>query len=183
MDVTRPLRRHASGVTLIELVTTSAVFLIVTAVAVPAYSQFQVVQETASATNAVVTSLAHARHYAVTHQANVVVCPSLDSIGCSDDIDWSRGWISFVDADDDRTRDMGERRIQVSNAASDRVRIVTFGRTEIVYRPHGMTAGTTATFRICNARDPDRRRAVIVNISGRARISKRDAAGDHISCD
>lgn len=184
MDVTRPLRRPVVGVTLLELLTTCCVAVTLTAVAVPAVHQFVVVQSTAAATNALVTDLALARQQAVTAHLPVVLCPSSDGTACTGGYDWSDGWLSFADRDGDRRLDPEERRLKVTANPSSQVRILTStGRRKIVYRVDGSTAGTNATFRICNAEDPDRRRAVIINGPGRPRLSRRLVGGGYIECD
>ncbi len=184
MDVTHPLRRRQRGVTLLELVATTATALVVTAVAIPTYSDFTAVQETAAAANTLVGALALVRHDAVTRQSEVVLCASVTGTTCSGGYDWSQGWMGFIDTDRDRVRDSDEPRLLVGNLATKRVKVITSsGRRKIVYQADGSTRGTNATFRICNSRDPDRRRAIILNGAGRTRISKRDASGDPISCE
>ena len=184
MDVAAPLRRHMAGVTLMEVLTTSAVALTVTAVAVPAMHHFNTVQETAVAANAIVSDLALARHAAVTGRKAIVLCPSSNGTRCSGGFDWTDGWLVFADDDGDRQLDAEERRLSVANRPAARVRILTSsGRRKIVYRSDGTAAGTNATFRICNARDPDRRRTVIISGTGRPRLSNRDASGREINCE
>lgn len=184
MDVNRPLRRPMAGVTLLELLTTSTVALTLTAVAIPAAHEFITLQETSAATNQVTASLALARQAAVTRGQRVVMCPSVDSEQCSGGFDWSDGWLVFSDDDEDYRRDPDEELLAVTVQPAQRVRILTStGRRRIAYRADGGTAGTNVTFRICNARDPDRRRSVIVNVSGRSKLGRRDAQGRPISCD
>lgn len=184
MDVAAPLRRNNAGVTLLELLVTSSVALTITAVAVPTMHDFTTIQETAVSANAIVGDLALARHAAVTSHDAIVLCPSSDGSRCTGGYDWSDGWLVFADKDGDRQVDSEERRLRVTTRPAQRVRIMTTTkRREIVYRSDGSTAGTNATFRICNARDPDRRRAVIINPTGRTRLDSRDADGREINCE
>lgn len=184
MDVNRCLRRPVAGVTLLELLSTSSVALTLTAVVVPAWYQFNTAQETATAANTLIASLALARQQAVTGNVPVVLCPSTNGTACTGGYDWSDGWLSFADRDGDRRLDEDEAQLTATNNPARQVRILSStGRRKIVYRGDGMTSGTNATFRICNAADPDRRRAVIISGTGRARLSRRSASGRHIDCD
>jgi type IV fimbrial biogenesis protein FimT len=184
MDVAAPLRRHMAGVTLVEALTTSTIALTLTAIAVPAMRNFNTVQETAVAANTIVGDLALARHAAVTGRQAIVLCPSSDGSRCTGGFDWSDGWLVFADDDGDRQLDAEEQRLRVASRPANQVRILTSsGRHKVVYRSDGTAAGTNATFRICNARDPDRRRAVIISGTGRARLSRRDASDREINCE
>jgi type IV fimbrial biogenesis protein FimT len=119
----------------------------------------------------------------VTAGQQIVLCPSHNGNSCTGGYDWSGGWVVFRDHDGDRLADADEQRIAVAGALPGRARMVTSsGRRKVVYRSHGGTAGSNVTFRICNAAQPDRRRAVIVNITGRSKVSNRDASGRTIEC-
>ena len=45
-------------------------------------------------------TLSHARSEALARRAPVVVCPTTDGLACADSNDWSTGYMTFVDTDD-----------------------------------------------------------------------------------
>jgi type IV fimbrial biogenesis protein FimT len=183
MDVTSPLRRPLAGVSLVELLSTTAIALTLTAFAVPSMRAFVSTQYTLAASQAIRSHLALARHTAVTSATDVVLCPSSDGLHCTGGFDWSDGWVVFLDADGDRQRGAAERRLAVAERLSGGARLITSsGRRKVVYRSHGGTGGSNVTFRICKAAQPERRRAVIVNITGRSKVSDRDSNGRPIEC-
>lgn len=183
MDVTSPRRRRVAGVTLIELLSTGSVAVLLTLVAVPAWHGFLTTQDTLAASRAIRAHLALARHAAVSTGQQVVLCPSSDGVRCSGGYDWSDGWLVFRDPNGNRQRDATESRLAAAEALAGGARMITStGRRKIVYRSHGGTGGSNVTFRICNAADPDRRRAVIVNLTGRSKVSDRDAQGNPVVC-
>lgn len=183
MDVTRPLRCRACGVTLVEVLATCTVALVVTAAAVPAVRQFSASQDTSAALNAVHGDLLLARHAAITRAQRVVLCPSSDAQTCSGDFDWSVGWIVFVDSDCDRQRDEQEPLLRVQQARRQGMRILTStGRRKLVYRSDGGTGGSNATFRFCHRDRPDHNRSIIVSNTGRPRHARLDASGKSIRC-
>lgn len=81
---TRPARRAARGVTLLELMITVVILTILSAIALPAMSEFGVRANVNTATNDVVASLALARSEAVKRGRNV----SMIATGGS----WTNGW-------------------------------------------------------------------------------------------
>jgi type IV fimbrial biogenesis protein FimT len=183
MDVAHPLCRHSAGVTLVELLASCAVMLTVLALGLPALGSFVCLQDTVTATNAITTNLALARHAAVTSGQHVVLCPSSDGDHCLSGFDWSDGWLVFEDANRNREHEADETRLAVTARPAERVRILTSrGRRRIVYRHNGGSGGSNVTFRICNTSDVTRSRRVIVNSTGRARVERWNGGGKPPGC-
>jgi type IV fimbrial biogenesis protein FimT len=184
MDVAYPLRRRMAGVTLVEMLATSTVAIVVTAAAVPAIGHFNAIQDTAAAVNAISGDLQLARHAAVTSGDRVVLCPSRDGDRCTGGYDWSEGWMVFRDSNFNRLREDSERVLNVRQGRQPGVQILTStGRRKITYRSDGSTGGSNATFRFCSRHDPGRSRSLIVNNTGRTKLSRRDAKGKPVRCD
>ena len=160
------------GFTLIELITTLAIAAILLAIGAPALGSMLVRSHERSAESALQDSLMHARALAVMRRTQVVVCPSVDGVHCTDDETWQHGWVIGADADHDREPDATLARF---DAMPQGMRIVSSrGRPRIVFQPDGSAGGSNAQLTVCNARLHEGR-AVIVSNSGRVRVAPADA--------
>jgi type IV fimbrial biogenesis protein FimT len=90
-------KRSIAGFTAVELLATISIVAISTAVAVPSMRSFMQNNRAATDANALITALNYARSESVTRGVPVTVCASEDGESCSDDNDWTTGWIVFTD--------------------------------------------------------------------------------------
>jgi len=101
----RSCRRHAkpheaSGFTLIELIVTVAIVAILTVAAVPSFIDLMRNNRSAAQANEFLAALNLARSEAAKRGQNVSLCSSTDAATCSDQNDWTGGWILFVNGTD-----------------------------------------------------------------------------------
>ncbi len=89
-------RARQVGVTLVELMITLFVLAILTAVAMPSFSDAMRRGEVRTATGALAASFAYARSEAVTRGSFVSVCPSSTGDACSDSASYEEGWIVYA---------------------------------------------------------------------------------------
>lgn len=87
---------RTNGFTILELMITLAVAAIILATATPSIKQFRANNQITTANNSIIAGLNLARFSAVTRSANVLICPSADSVACSDG-SWYEGWIVFAE--------------------------------------------------------------------------------------
>src|SRR5690606_262269 len=85
------------GITLVELLATTAILAIVAALAAPGMKALLERQRTASALHALTTRLALARTAAITSRTPVTFCPSRGDGHCTGGTDWSAGWLVYRD--------------------------------------------------------------------------------------
>lgn len=142
----KPIRK-AAGFTLIELMVTVLIVGIISVFAIPGLSQFVRANRAASTAVDLSQSLWTARDAAIRSATPTVVCISTDGESCAAsplDSDgsaaWRRGWVSFVDIDNDKalsfssTQAFGEAvasgttdlLVAYTSAKSDSVRIRFF---------------------------------------------------------
>lgn len=174
------------GFTLAELLITLAVGSILLSVAVPSYTVFVRNAGQVASANELISSLHHARDLAITRNMRVTVCPSSAGADC-EATSWDEGWIVFADPDDSRSVNGTE---SVGRVVSD-VEALSISSDEfgsfLVYRPNGRAmAGSvtdnTGELTLCDERGSEHARVVIVDVSGRPRVSRTAADGSAPQC-
>lgn len=165
-------RQHAF--TLVELITTLAVLGISLMIAVPSFVSYSRSNRTVTETNSLVGALNFARSEATKRSANVSVCTSSDGATCTAGIGWTRGWIVFVNTDNDAPAqiDAGEETLRIygaitpGNTLTVSPALVDF----ITYRANGFS-NAQGQFVLCDDRGTDSARAVTVSRTGRVSLS------------
>lgn len=85
------------GFTLLELMVAVAILSILTGIAVPSFTDTIRNNQIAAVSSDLVAAMALARNEAMKRGVRVSVCPAADQDNCADGVDWSKGWIVFVD--------------------------------------------------------------------------------------
>lgn len=165
------MHKTQRGITLLELMVVLAVAGILVTVGVPAMADFVAENRVAAKTNLMMSHIQYARHSAVTRRANVVACPSKDRLACSGDNRWDRGWIIFIDRDNDRQPDSPEHILRVVEP-EDRLLLHSAGRNRVRFQPMGGAFGTNLTIRVCDIRGQAEARAIVVSNPGRVRVRR-----------
>jgi type IV fimbrial biogenesis protein FimT len=165
-----------SGFTLIELMIAVGLSALLLSMAVPALDHFTDNARQTSGINDFVASMHVARSTAVTTNFRVTLCASANGANC-EAVSWDQGWIVFGDRDSDQIVDVDE----VIAAASDgidglSIRSGEFGQF-LMFRPNGrvMNAsvnGNSGQFTVCDDRGTEYVKVVIIDLSGRPRLSK-----------
>ena len=180
------LVKRQNGFTLIELMIAIGLTGLLLSMAVPALDIFVSNARQTGAINDFVSTIHQARSTAVTTNTRVTICPSAGGTDC-ESVDWNSGWIVFSDPDSDRTVDNDETIIAVSGAVDG----LTFESSEfgafLMYRPNGrvMNAslnGSSGAFTVCDDRGSNYAKVMIIDLSGRPRLSKTEADGSAPSC-
>lgn len=166
----QPSRRHAAGLSLIELLCVIAILAVLAGTALPAFGRLAEATRTRGARQTMMVSLNEARMLAVARQAHVVVCPSRDLRTCSAETHWEHGWIVFVDRDRDGSLGDADQLLSVAQAQPDGIAILSSaGRRSVGYRPDGSASGTNLTLTFCDRRGPAHASTLVVSNPGRIR--------------
>ena len=178
--------RREYGFTLIELLIGLGLTGLLLSLAVPALDSFTSNARQTGAINDFVSSIHIARSTAITTNLRVTVCASAGGADC-EAVSWDQGWIVFGDRDSDQSVDDNET-VVAASAGIDGLAIdsAEFGEF-LIYRPNGrvMNAsinGSSGQFTVCDSRGADRAKVLIVDLSGRPRLSKYLADGTPPDC-
>lgn len=167
--------RHR-GLTLVELLMALAVLAVLAAIALPNLSAALAASHAAAARSALLTTMVQTVQRAALSGQHVVTCSGNPQQGCSGAVDWSAGWIAFVDGNQSRQLDDGERLLIQQPALDARVRLTSSrGRTRLITQPSGGVAGSNVTFVLCDSRGPSRARALILSNAGGLRDDRPSA--------
>jgi type IV fimbrial biogenesis protein FimT len=170
-----------SGFTLAELMVALALGGLLLGVAVPSYTMFIQNSRQVTSANELLSSLHVARDLAITRNRRVTVCPSATGTDC-EAVGWEQGWVVFDDLDGDRRVDAAEtidRAVGPMGALT--LSTAEFG-TFMIYRPNGRVMvntirDNTGEFTICDERGSEHARVIVIDLSGRPRVSRLAANG------
>lgn len=180
------IKRRQTGFTLIELMIAIGLTALLMSMAVPAMDMFVSNARQTGTINDFVASMHMARSTAITTNMRVTVCPSSDGAAC-EAVSWDNGWIVFTDADSDQTVDADERIISASDGAEQlSIQSGEFGQF-LMYRPNGrvMNAtlnGNSGQFTVCDQRGAEHAKVLIIDLSGRPRLSEKLLDGSAPGC-
>lgn len=179
--------RSERGFTLAELLVAVTIGAISLSIGVPSYTAFVRNTHQVTSTNELISSLHFARELAITRNARVTLCPSADGATCAAGGAWNGGWIVFVDTNGDHQVNGGETvERAVSKVEAPSVQSVTFG-DYLIYRPNGRVMGASITtntgeLTFCDDRGAAHARVLIIDVSGRPRVSDLTANGSTPTC-
>jgi len=173
------MKQTSSGFTLIELIIGMAVAAIVLSLAIPSFHRVMESNRITVETNHLMANLQYARNSAITRYSQVIACPSPDLARCDGSSRWDRGWIVFMDTDENGQPDAPEDILRVVSA-NDRLTMYSGGRHRVRFQPSGSAYGSNLTIRVCSPDESIEPRAVIVSNPGRARVTRNV---DPASCD
>lgn len=169
------MRRYQQGMTLAELMATTAILAILAGLAAPSFEAIIAHHRLESTTNTLLGSLQVARLNAVTRGTYVGVFAREN--------DWNKGWVVAEDSNCSDRLDEGDVVLQEIEAPPPQVSIrgnkgasgwINFDPAGVSDRCHGGFISTTLT--LGSARQDDFY-AVVLNAVGRARMCKADQTG------
>lgn len=171
------------GFTVVELMVVVVILAILVTIAGPSFVRSYQSTIVSSSINSMMSDLRYARSEALRRGTRVVLCrsdnPEVSSPSCaSTGLDWSGGWIVFVDADSNNQFSTGDSvlKVQSANARVGAITEVTAATspTTFSYASTGRAVGLagTTTVRVGDSSfSAAVQRKLCVNLTGQPRIS------------
>jgi type IV fimbrial biogenesis protein FimT len=167
--------RLLPGYTLIELMLGLALLGILLTWGVPNFVDLYQRNLIATQTQRLMGDLFHARSEAIKRNKPVVICRSQDASHCTpsstSQADWSMGWITFVNEDEDKNRDPDEPVLRRGGTVPGPLSVQFNHWWRMTFRPNG--GAGNGTFTLCDQAGNEYR--ITVYHSGRTRVSKSKA--------
>jgi type IV fimbrial biogenesis protein FimT len=166
--------------TLIELLITISIISILFGIALPSFDEFLDHRKVSANVQRLVQTLQLSRLKAVTENQKVTLCPASGSAACS--LNWSSGYISFIDLDGDRQYNNNDRLLYqwFSTDTKLTLRWRAFGtRRSLQWLGTGITNHQNGSFEFCYNDKAENARGLFLTKAGRVRASK-DTDGDNI---
>ncbi len=178
--------KRENGFALMELMVVLAIAAILLSLAAPALQTFSNNAKQTGAINDFISSMHLARNTAITTNARVTMCASSDGATC-ETVAWNSGWILFRDLNSNQIVDIDEAIIGSGGAANTLSIASNQYGIFLMYRPSGRvmnaTVGVnTGEFIICDGRGTDYAKVIIIDLSGRPKVSKTTMAGTPPAC-
>lgn len=163
------MKHHATGFTMVELLTCVAVISTVTAFALPGFNRMLTHQQLSSARAELHTALMLARSEALDRGQRVALCPSTNGQSCNSSRQWSSGYLLFVDANDDRQRQPDEPLLRIMEAQEQLSITSNVGRPVVIFHENGSAAGFNTTLSLCARGTTEPAQTLVLSNSGRLR--------------
>ena len=184
------MNKHTAGLTLLELLIVVSITAILATVALPSMSTLVAETRIRSGTSTLASMMKFARMQAVARNAPVTLCPGHEGTACGEANEWNRGVMVFEDTNHNRRRDEAEellgfremnRHLRVFSGADPDS--TGKSRKRVVFSPAGTAAGYTISIKFCSPDGSTQPAVIILQNSGRIRLSDRDGSGRKPVCD
>ncbi|MBR9813745.1 hypothetical protein GYB61_07790 [bacterium] len=159
-----------------------AIIVIIASIAVPSFREMILDNRRAAVVNELRASLLLAASESSKRGRDISVCARKSAGVCGSTSDWSNGWITFENVDDDvpPVIDAGEAIIRDTAYEADYFKAQA-NVAGVTVRPFNRRS-TNGTIIYCDSREGDETRAVVQAFTGRSRIAKTKSDGTTYSC-
>jgi len=175
------MRKWQGAYSLYELLLTLGLFAIVMTLGLPSFGNMVANHRLRVEIDMLFHAVHLARKESVVRRRVVTICPTRDGQRCEPSLDWSTGWMMFVNDDrsDADTRDHDEPVLRHSKVDSG-VRIAA-NRRSFSLRSTELRA-TNGTVVFCDPAGRVAPRALVISYTGRPRVASKDSRGRSYQC-
>lgn len=161
---------------MVELMVTVGIIAVVSAVAVPSFTNIIHSNRLADYSNSFVASAQLARGEAIKTNATVSMCASSNGSSCDGSTvgAWRSGWIVFRDTNGNGSVGTGETVIQVQQTINGSYRLNASATGALIFQPSGV-GSTSVTMTLCKISNTNQR-TITLSVTGRATVANSTAS-------
>ena len=174
-------RSGVRGFSLYELLMTITLVALVLTLGIPSFGSVVANHRLRVEVDALFHAVHVARKGSVVRRRVITICPSHDGIDCEPGLDWSMGWMMFVNTDRDQpaVRDDDEAILRFHPV--DQNTRITANRRSFTLRSTELRA-TNGTLVVCDRIGRAVPRALVISYTGRPRVARKDSRGKAYPC-
>jgi len=172
------------GFSLLELMVGIAVLAVMVGVAIPSYLTMIQNNRLTSQLNSMLGGLQYARSEAIKLHETVGVCKkNAASTACDNSVGWEDGWLVWGDVDSDGVVDAGETILRVVDGFDNENDVFPSlsVANSISFNSRGVAA-IAGSWQICDDRGAPNAKAVVIGLSGRAKVAETTHIGGALTC-
>lgn len=170
------------GFTVLDLLITLVVAAILAGIAIPNFTTLIRSQRAVATVNELAAALNYARHTAITRNSDVTLCKSADGKQCNHALaSWNAGWLIFQNLGHHSPPQVGagEPILRMHGPLAPTVRVIS-NRDSFTFHPMGKRS-VNGTLLYCSE-DGKHDRALIINVTGRIRLSDQPGTDTSLDC-
>lgn len=169
------------GFSLYELLMTMALVALVLTLGMPSFGSILANHRLKVEVDALFHAVHLARKSSIVRRRAVTLCPSHDGVVCEPGLDWSIGWMMFVNTDRDQPAVRDDDEPVLNHHSVDQNARIMSNRKTFTLRSTELRA-TNGTVIFCDRTGRGTARALVISYTGRPRITRKDRQGVPYVC-
>ena len=174
-------RFSVRGFSLYELLMTMTLVALVLTLGIPSFGSIVADHRLKVEVDALFHAVHVARKASIVRRRVVTICPSYDGSDCVPGLDWSMGWMMFVNTDRDQPAVRDDDEAVLHYHPVDQNARITANRRSFTLRSTELRA-TNGTLIFCDRIGRAAPRALVISYTGRPRVAREDSSGKPYQC-